>query len=317
MKITSLLSPIASLVLVLAQALLASSVARHNLGNPVAIDRASDSAIYVLSADREVRRFAVSGERIVPDPKGQFPVVGSPVDFTYSRFGQVESLFICSINLGKGVISRYSLEGKVIGSWWLWHPCGGLDYDPTEQILYFGTTDTREIYRIDIKSDRGPESLGLLPPMEKMGPVALDHTRKILYVGDISGGALFEFNLATRSSRTLTSEGAHFGTIAALYVDLTSQSLCIVDGVAQTVLSTKLGSPSPSGQQTSTASRAVSRRQNTPPSGQQTHIIVHDPQLINPSGVVPLDRGRYLVSDYEANALFLVSADGKIVARFP
>jgi hypothetical protein len=121
----------------------------------------------------------------------------------------------------------------VMKTWWLWHPCGGVDYDPAGQVLYFGTTDTREIYRIDIKADSNPESLSQLPQMQKMGPIALDSAAKILYIGDIAGGVLFEFDLSNHSARTLISG---LGTVAALYTDPNSRSLYIVDSVARTVL---------------------------------------------------------------------------------
>ena len=297
--------------LFLAQMVLIASSVKHDLGNPVAVDRASDSSVYVLSADRYIRRFDISGEQITL--KGQFPVTGTPVDFTYSRSGQVESLFVCSINFGKGVISRYSTDGNLMKSWWLWHPCGGVDYDPDLQILYFGTTDTREIYRIDLKTDTSPESLSQLPQMQKMGPIALDSTGKVLYIGDIAGGVLFEFDIANRSVRTLISG---LGAVAALYADPNSQALYIVDSVARTVLLTKLGPP-PQGQQASTQAKSQKPTQKGKFANIPTQVVTHAPELRSPSGVVPLDNGRYLVSDYGANALFLVSANGKVSSRFP
>jgi hypothetical protein len=281
------------------------------LGNPVAVDRASDSLFYVLSADRNVRRFNISGERITLN--AQFAVTGSPVDFTYSRSGEVESLFICSINFGKGVISRYSVDGKLMQSWWLWHPCGGIDYDPGRQAVYFGATDTREIYRIDIRADTTPQSLGELPAMEKMGPIALDSTGRTLFVGDISGGALFEFDIPSRSSRTVTTQ---FGTVAALYVDPTSRSLYIVDSVARTVFVATLDSLAP--KRPTSSGRSSANRPITKSSVKiAAQIVSRAPELRNPSGVIPIDNGRYLISDYGVNALFLVASDGKVSASFP
>jgi hypothetical protein len=288
----------------------ARSVQRE-LGNPVAVDRASDSLVYVLSADRNVRRFYISGGRITLN--AQFAVTGSPVDFTYSRSGEIESLFICSINLGKGMISRYSVDGKLMKSWWLWHPCGGIDYDPGQQAVYFGTTDTREIYRIGIHADATPQSLGQLPAMERMGPIALDSTGRTLFVGDISGGALFEFDIPSRSSRTVTTQ---FGTVAALYVDPRSRSLYIVDSVARTVLVAKLDSlvqkrPTSSGR--SSANRPITKSSVKI----AAQIVSRAPELRNPSGVIPIENGHFLISDFEVNALFLISSDGKVGARFP
>ncbi len=286
------------IVFFFAQINIAGSSVQRELGQPIALERASDSIIYVLSADRNIRTFNVSGERLTL--KGQFSITGSPIDFTYSRSGPIESIFVCSINIGKGVISRYSMDGKLMRSWWLWHPCGGVDYDPGQQVLYFGTTDTREIYRIDVRADTGPESLSQLPKMEKMGPVVLDRGGKSLYVGDIAGGFLFEFDIVSRSSRSLISG---LGSVSALYTDPNSGSLYIVDSVARKVFVAE-----PNSQKTPQKRGSA----NIP-----TRIITHAPELRSPSGIVPLDNGRFLVSDYGANALFIISAHGTLISRFP
>lgn len=307
MRKTGAVRLIASLA---AGVLMLGASAKRNLGAPVAMDRAGDSTIYVLSADRNIRRFEISGQGF--SQSGEFPVDGFPIDFTYSQSDQVESLFVCSTLAGKGAISRYATDGKLMGRWWLWHPCGGVDFDQNEHALYVGAADTGEIYRIDVRSQAGAVSIGELPHMEKMGPIALDAAGKKLYVGDVAGGVVFEFDILAKVGRKLIWG---LGGVAGLYFDPRSQSLYIADTVAKSILVAKIGPASSPQRVVSNQAPSKTRKQTS--ASLPTEVVVRDPAFRAPSGVLPVGEGRYAVSDYSANALFLVASDRTIASHFP
>jgi hypothetical protein len=156
-----------SLVVGVLTALTANGAIRPELVSPIAIDRISDTEFYILSSDGTVRRVRNSGGTFQQSSK--FAIQGFPIDFTYSVSDQIASLFVCSTLAGKGVLSRYATDGSLMKRWWLWHTCGGVDFDPENHALYAATTDTHEIYRLDIRRGGDPEFVGELPGTGKIG----------------------------------------------------------------------------------------------------------------------------------------------------
>jgi hypothetical protein len=90
-----------------------------------------------------------------------------------------------------------------------------------------------------------------------------------------------------------------------------------VDSVARTVLLAKLGPPGSSQRRDLTRDKSRKPTQKGLSAKITTQVVTRAPELRSPSGIVPLDNGRYLVSDYGANALFLISAKGVVSSHFP
>jgi DNA-binding beta-propeller fold protein YncE len=289
-------------------ALRANGAIRPELGSPVAIDRISDTEFYILSSDGTVRRLRNSGGTFQQSSK--FSIQGFPIDFTYSVSDQIASLFVCSTLAGKGVLSRYATDGSLMKRWWLWHTCGGLDFDPENHALYAATTDTHEIYRLDIRKGGDPEVVGELPGTGKIGPIAVDSRRNLLYASDVSDGIVYEYNLTRRSSRAIASD---LGSPVALYFDFQSQLLYVADATAKRILYI---SPSPASRIRQTAQQKSRGTKSASP-GVVVRILIKESGLDSPSGVVRGANGDLVVSDYAGNRIFVVSAIGQIKMRYP
>lgn len=285
----------------LGTALPAGGGTRVDLGGPVAIDRASDTDFYVLSSDATVRRLRKSGNRF--EQLGKFSIQGFPIDFTYSVSEQIPSLFVCSTLTGKGVISRYSTDGLLMNRWWLWHTCGGVDFDYKDHALYTAITDTSELYRIDIRKDTPPESVGELPREGKIGPIAVDAARKLVYVSDLSKGVVYEYDLVKRSTRTIATR---LGSPVALYFDSETQLLYVADATAKRILSVSLtrGAPHQASKSAKTTSAKVQG-------------ILQNGAFAAPSGIVRGPDGDLVISDYDADRVFVVSPSGEVRFRYP
>ncbi len=300
---TSRILVIAALV-----SLRASGGERPDLGGPVAIDRISDTEFYVLSSDGTVRKLRNSGETF--QQVGEFTIQGFPIDFTYSVSDQTASLFVCSTLAGKGVVSRYAPDGSLMKRWWLWHTCGGLDFNPDDHTLYAATTDTNELYRLDVRSGGDPKSVAELPKTGKVGPIAVDSAHKLIYTSDISEGIVYEYDLVKRSSRIVAS---NLGSPVALYFDAGSNLLYVADATGKRVFSV----PSNLRSQMRQGANQPPKMATSRPARAGIRVIIQDNGLSSPSGVVRGANGDLLISDYGANRIFVLSATGQIKMRYP
>lgn len=282
-----------SLALWVFASILGNAVTRPNLSGPIAIHRSSDTEFYVLSSDGSVRRLRNTGTGF--KQSGEFSIQGFPVDFTYSVSDQVASLFVCSTQLGKSAISRYAVDGSVMQRWWLWHPCGGVDFDYSEQVLYVAGTDDNGLYRLDIRTNDQPQSVGELPSGH-IGPIVVVPGRKLIYVGNVSEGVVYEYDITTRKFRNIA---ANLGSPISLAYDPDNRLLYVVDGTRSRVLSLSLDAA------------------GVKPTKPQVRVILKDRELHYPTSVARDSKGDLIISDSYANRIFAVSIDGVVKFRYP
>jgi hypothetical protein len=281
---------------------------RPELSGPVAVDRISDSEFFVLSSDGSIRRLLNTGNNFQQVAK--FSVQGFPIDFTYSVSEGVASVFVCSAIVDKGVISRYSTDGALMKHWWLWHTCGGLDFDPQEHMLYVASTDTNEIYRLDVRKDGQLESIGELPIAGKLGPIVVDSDRKLVYASDIAEGKVYEYDVAKRFSRVIA---ANLGSPVALFFDAKTKLLYVADATAKRILALTINRSRQGRQSSILTSRPT--KQST--SNLTVRVLLQSANLRSPSGVVPAGNGELVISDYGANRIFVVSSNGQVSFQYP
>ncbi len=278
---------------------------RGDLGHPVAIDRASDSEFYVLSGDATIRRLRVSENGLEQD--AEFSIQGFPIDFTYSVSEQVPSLFVCGTLSQKSVISRYSTDGVLLKRWWLWHTCGGIDFDYVDHALYIASSDTNEIYRLDISKNDGPKSIGELRVSGeiKIGPIAVDSTRGLIYASDLSMGIVYEYDPGKHATRVVAS---NLGLPVSLYCDSSNRLLYVADSAAKRILYLSLN-----------PDESVSRQQaaKSGSTNAKITVVVEKGPLANPSGVVPAGPGLVAACDFLANKVFVLSLSGQVKFQYP
>jgi hypothetical protein len=264
------------------------------LGSPIAIDSGGSSDLYAVSLGGVVTVLREAPSGFVE--RRQFVMLGadSPVDLASSRSEPSESVFICSVEKssdGKSFIYQYSPEGKVRNRWLLRQPCTGIAFDSEAHAVYFGTADSNDLFKIDIRSGTGPTSFGEIHKAHDLGALAVDPFTRRIYAVGLAGESVYEYDLATKKSRSIAQ---HLGSIRALHVDAGKHLLYIADRSGKRIMVVKTGGVLPTAE-----------------------IFSQDPTFNSPSGLAATSNGGLAVSDSSAQAIFVLSSTGQVVSRYP
>lgn len=259
------------------------------LANPIAIDRGGSTDIFVLDARGTVHRLQETSNSLTQLSSFQLPGLPQVADMAYYSSGSEQSLVIAGVELNRGFVWQYSLDGHNLQTWPLRNIGAGLVSSEANHCVYLATSDSNEIYQLTL-DDRKISYISQIPGARKLGPLAIDDGSHTLFVGDIDGGAVYEYSLSEKSTKLLVS-----GLVvpSALYFDQQSGRLYVADAARGKVLSVDTRSKKP------------------------ILIDIVSAPLKSPTGVSLLLGGGLAVTDLAANAVYLFSDQGKLLSRFP
>ena len=264
---------------------------------PISVNVLPPAGLVVLGSKGTV--YQLQGENLRYRLARTFQIPGNeyPGDMTLGQVNGIPYLFVSS-NLVSGLnssgkITQYTLEGKVVRTWWIRGVCAGIDYDPVHQVLYLAASDRNEIFSIEIgENGSSAKSRGSIRGASQIGPLVFDSGRQQIYVGDMIDGGIYKFDLASaKSSATLSVK--QIGGTTALFFDKTTSRLYAVDEhKAKLVV-------------IDTTTRAAPQ------------VLKTDAKMTHPSAVAYLAGGILAVGDYDQDVLLFFSNDGKLLGRYP
>lgn len=263
---------------------------RAKLDRPVMLDSNSPgSELFVLDASGSLHKLRVAQDRLEEYGRFSLPAGFTAADMAYSLSDGQESLLIAGSESGRGVVVRYSLDGRRMKAWGFRNICSGIDFGVATHSAYVATSDSNEIYRVDLQGT-GIKYVTRIAFATKLGPVALDEARQEIYVADVASGRIYQYLIATKAAKVLVND---FSAPTALAFDSETGQLFVADPGRRAILSV-----------------------NTRSNQQVAAEFASDP-LKAPYGVTLISQGRIAVADYRANGVLVFSSKGRLLLRFP
>jgi sugar lactone lactonase YvrE len=254
---------------------------------PVALDKLPSGDLFALTQTGGVHRFHQDGGLLKEIGSFQLPREQNPIDIVSAVVNHQPCLLISSAYIAGGYVFKYSLDGKVIQKWKAWHVLSGIDFDPSSDLFYAAGAESAEVYYGSANSQSSElQSLGSVLGAGELGPLIVDSRRSQLLIGDIQNGQVFSFDLRNHRSK-LVLKG--LGSPEALLLSSDGDALYVADGVKRRVLRVDLRNP------------------DTKPVVFSAEDVYKDPD-----GLALMSGGYFAVADDRANAIFIVSPDGKV-----
>jgi sugar lactone lactonase YvrE len=208
---------------------------------------------------------------------------------TYASSDGQESLLIAGTESGRGAVVRYSLDGRSLKTWSFRNICSGIDFVPKTHSAYIATSDSNEIYRLNLQ---GTE-IAYVTRIEnatKLGPMAFNEARQEIYVADVASGRIYQYSIAAKASKVLATG---LSAPTALTFDPETRRLFIADPGRRGIFSVDTRSSKP------VAAEFASN------------------SLKAPYGMALISKSRVAVADYGANTVLVFSIKGELLFRFP
>ncbi|RSL18749.1 hypothetical protein EDE15_4351 [Edaphobacter aggregans] len=266
----------------------AAGADRAKLERPVMMDSNGPSTeLYVLDDLGTLHKFNVSDNGLAEYGSFSVPQDFKAADMSYDR--SERSLLIAGTQSGQGLVARYSLDGKLLKTWGFQNVCSGIDSGSVNHTAYVATSDSNEIYKLDIEKPR-ITLIARIPSATKLGPVAYDDIRQEIYVADVANGNIYQYSVATKHSRVFVTG---FSAPAALAFDAETNRLFVADPGRRGIF-------------------FVDTRASNPVAAS----FASEP-LRSPFGLTLVSNGRVAVADYAANSVFVFSSKGELLFRFP
>jgi DNA-binding beta-propeller fold protein YncE len=263
---------------------------RIKLERPVMMDsNGPGSELFVLDASLRLHELRLMQNNLQQYGSVPLPNGFAPADMTYASSAGQESLLIAGTESGLGVVVSYSLDGRPLKTWKFRNICSGIDFAPNTHSAYVATSDSNEIYQLDL---RGAEITYVtrIENASKLGPVAFDGARRRIYVADVASGRIYEYSAATKTSKVMVTG---FSAPTALAFDPETNRLFIADPGRRGIFTVDTRSTKPV---------AVELAPNS---------------LKAPYGLALISENRLAVADYGANAVLVFSLKGELLFRFP
>ena len=257
---------------------------------PIMVDsNLPGSQLFVLDAWGTLHEFRVANNSLEEYGNITLPATFSASDMSYSSDGGQESVLIAGTQTSRGIVARFGLDGRQLQTWTFRNICSGIDFGASSHMAYVATSDSNEIYRLDLQ---GTESkyVARIPNATKLGPLAFDERGQKVFVADVAGGAIYQYSLATKGSRVLVS---NLSAPTALSFDPESGRLYIADPGRRAIFTVNTRSSAP----------ALTK-------------FVSDP-LKSPYGMALLSSDRMAVADYGANSVLVFSSKAALLFSFP
>ncbi len=258
--------------------------------HPVMVDtNGPGTDLFVVDSSDTLHQLRISQNALQEYSKASLPAELTPADMTWASDGGQESVLIAGTESGRGVVVSFSLQNKSVKTWNFRNICSGIDFVSRSHSAYVATSDSNEIYRLDLQAAK-PEYLTRIEDATKLGPVAFDETRQAIYVADVAAGRIYQYSIVSKTSKVLVTG---LSAPTALVFDSGTNRLYVADPGLRAVLTIDPTSTKP----TATA-------------------FASDP-LRAPYGLTLISNGRVAVADYGANAMLIFSGKGEFLSRFP
>ncbi|MGB7849094.1 MAG: SMP-30/gluconolactonase/LRE family protein [Candidatus Acidiferrum sp.] len=247
------------------------------------------SELFVLDNWETLHEFRVTNNSLEEHGSITLPRTLAAADMSYAPAGGTDSVLIAGTLDGRGIVARYALDGRQLQVWTFRNFCSGIDFGAKSHTAYVATSDSNEIYQLDLK---GTESAYVtrISNATKLGPLAFDEASQKIYIADVAAGVIYQYSLGTKTSKVLVSD---LSTPNALSFDPDTGRLYIADPGRRAIFTVDTHSTKPK------ATEFVSR------------------PLKSPYGMALLSNDRMAVADYGANSVFVFSSKGALLFRFP
>lgn len=258
---------------------------------PVAISPGAASGLYVASDDGIITVLNELPSGL--SERRHFLLPGVDVPFDIASSTQTDSVFVCAAGPGgrNPSILQLSSAGKLLHRWRLRRACSGITYDPSGHIVYFGDLNTNELSKIDLAKGSGPTYVGEIRYAQELGPLAFDPARRRIYAADSWSQGVYAYDLNTKKSSSVVQK---VGNIGALCFEAEKNLLYIADSSHKRIV--------------------VARMDMNPP---LSDTFSQDVAFRDLTGLAANSNGLLAVSDSSAQAIFLLSSDGRIASRYP
>jgi len=265
-----------------------SGFAQTKFERPIMLD-SSGADLFVVDVSGTLREFHIGQNHLDEYQHFSLPSTLAPADMSYGTSNGGEFVLIAGSESGRGTVAMYALDGKILRSWNFRNICSGIDFDTASNTAYVATSDSKEIYRLDTGKSESTY-VTRIPDATKLGPLAFDGATQTLYVADVAAGAIYQYSLATKSSKVLVSE---LSTPTALSFDPQTGQLYFADPGRRGVFVVDTRSPKP----------AVTEFVSSP--------------LRSPYSMARTSGDQLAVADYGAARILIFSGKGDLLFKFP
>ena len=260
------------------------------LEHPVMLDsNGPGSELFVLDASGSLHKLRLAQDKLEEFGGFSLPAGFTAADMAYASLDGQESLLIAGTESDRGAVVRYSLDGQPLRTWKFRNICSGIDFGVASHSAYVATSDSNEIYRLDLRGT-GIDFVTRIAYATKLGPVAFDEGRREIYVADVAGGRVYQYAIATKASKVLVTD---LSAPTALAFDAEAGRLFIADPGRRAILSVD-----------TRASKPVAAEFASAP-------------LKAPYGMTLLSKGRVAVADYGANRVLVFSNTQGLLFQYP
>lgn len=272
----------------------ASIAAASRIEQPIALDALPSTGLIVLGAKGTVYELQGSKGQYRIARNFHIPVNQYPSDLTLAQINQEFYIFVTSnltSLLGQGGrVTQYTLDGRTVAYWDIRGVCAGIDFDGRTHTVYFVQSNGNEIIAIKITPNGKPviSSLGKIPQITQIGPLAYDPADGRVYVADVGEGTIYAFNPATRRSEILVKR---LGNPAALRVVVGKRQLIATDSQRKSLVILD------------TSGKAKPK------------LMAVGSQLKQPSGLAFVD-GLLAVGDSLLGHIFFLGENGQVLGQF-
>ena len=198
------------------------------------------------------------------------------------------ALFVALAVQGRGFVSQYTLDGKVVLTWNTGYVPSGLDFDPRTDTVYVANSSSPDVYAINANDKGGGVAhFAEVVGAGQLGPVIVDETHNQLLIGDVRNGEVYSLSLTTHKSHLLA--GA-FRSPQALLLSPDHTKVYVADAGGRAVYQLDL-----------------SRASNKP------LVFSKAMEFKEPVGLALLSDGYIAVADDRADAVFVLTPTGAIV----
>lgn len=263
---------------------------RSRLQRPVMMDsNGPGTDLFVLDESGTLHKFHVTQNSLQVYGSAPLPAQFSPADMAFAAVEGQDSLLIAGTEAGHGALVRYSTDGVALHTWTFRNICSGIDFSAAKHSAYVATSDSNEIYRVDLTKPQ-PVFVTRISEATKLGPVALDEGHQQFFVADVASGKIYQYSLASKTSKVLA---AGLSAPTALAFDAESNRLFVADPGRGGVFTVDISAATP------------------------VPIEFAPGNLKSPYGITLISGSRVVVADYGANRAVVLSAKGDALFRFP
>jgi len=263
---------------------------RAQLERPVMMDsNGPGSELFVLDASGSLHKLRLVQDKLEEYGRFSLPAGFTAADMAYSSSDGQESLLMAGTESGRGVVVRYSLDGQPMKTWRFRNICSGIDFGAATHSAYVATSDSNEIYRLDLRGT-GIDYVTRIAYATKLGPVAFNEAQQEIYVADVASGRVYQYGIVTKASKVLVTD---LSAPTALAFDAEAGQLFIADPGRRAILS-------------------VNTRSSEPVAAE----FASDP-LKAPYGMTLISKGRVAVADYGSNSVLVFSNSKALLFRYP